>query len=139
MMPHDYVHCSSMNARPNLTASPHFSLGESLAEMALRLRGPDAQAFAEQFARHASRRVAVHIAGNGETFRQAVCFPVAGAGQGDFIQAVAGVSPSAVVELLSGHVICLRLADCMSARLSLSAFLRSIERSLERVPQGVSA
>lgn len=128
-----------MNARSNFAVSPHFQLGESLAETALHLRGQDAQVFAEQFAALASRPVAVQMTGTDETYRQALCFPVAGSGQADFIKPVAGVSPCMAVELPSGHVICLRLADCASGRLSLSAFLRSIERSLERLPQGVSA
>lgn len=127
-----------MNARPNLEISPHFSLGEMLASETLRLRGLDAHDFAVQFATQAARPVAVHVAGNGEIFRQAVCFPVAGTGKCDFIQPVENVPPCMVVELLSGHLICLRLNDCASGQLALGAFLRSIERSLERVPQETS-
>lgn len=127
-----------MNSRLNLAASPHYSLGLTLAETVLYLRRQDALDFAEQFASLAARPVAVQFVGNGEIFRQAVCFPATGSGLDDFIQPVAGFSPYAMVELLSGHVTCLRLADCTSGRFSLSAFLRGIERNLESVRQEAS-
>lgn len=117
----------------------HLAVAESLAATMLHLRGTEASDFARQFIALAARPVATHMAGDGESFRQALCFPVSGAAQGDFIQSVASAAPYVLLELRSGHLVCLRLADCTSSRLSLSAFLRSIERSLERLPQGASA
>lgn len=128
-----------MNVRPDLVVSAFLDIGESLAGTVLHLRGLDAQDFARQFASLAARPVAVHVAGDGESFRQALCFPVTGEAQGDVIQPVTSVAPHVVVELPSGHVICLRLADCASGRFSLGVFLRSIERFLERIPQETSS
>ena len=122
-----------------LTPSPHLDLAESLAGWFIGLKGADATAFAEQFVALASRPVAAHVAGDGETFRQALCFPLGGMAQADFIQPTTSAAPYLLVEMLTGHLICLRLADCLANRFSLSAFLRSIERPLERLPQGVSA
>ncbi len=117
----------------------HVLLAESFAESALYLRGADSRAFVDQFLSLAARPAAVTVSSDGDVFRQALCFPVNGAVQGDLIVPVSNFSPHLVIELRSGHVIGLRLADGVSSRLSLTAFLRSIERSLERLPQGQSA
>ena len=122
-----------------LTPSPHLDLGESLAAFVLYLNGTNATAFAEQFAALASRPVAARIYGDGNIFRQALCFPLGGLAQADFIQPTTRAAPYLLVETLTGHLVCLRLADCSANRFSLSAFLRSIERPLERLPQGASA
>lgn len=115
------------------------SLAQSLAESALFLRGLDVQTFAEQFLRLAGQPAVARVAGDGETFRQALCFPVLGTGGGDVIQPVQNMVPHLLVELRTGHLVALRLADFAAARLSLTTFLRSIERNLERLPQGQSA
>ena len=127
----------SLDQEPRLTR--HVLLAESFAESALNLRACDRSAFVDQFLSLAARPVAVTVAGNGDVFRQALCFPVNGAAQGDLIVPVASVSPHLLVELRSGHVIGLRIADGVSSRISVAAFLCSIERSLERLPQGQSA
>lgn len=128
-----------MNGGPGLEASAYLNIGESLAGTVLHLRGLNIEDFARQFASLAARPVAVHVAGDGEFFRQAVCFPVTGQAQGDAILPVVSAAPHALVELPSGHVVCLRLADCASGRFLLGAFLRSIERFLERIPQETSS
>jgi hypothetical protein len=117
----------------------HFSLGESLAARSLYLRGADALAFAEQFAAQAARPVAVRLEGDDVSFRQAVCFPVRGMEQTDLLLPVPGVAPCLVIELPAGHLIGLRLTDVSAGRFSLSALLQSIERYLDRLPQGVAA
>lgn len=127
----------SLDQEPRLTR--HVLLAESFAESALNLRACDRSAFVDQFLSLAARPVAVTVAGNGDVFRQALCFPVNGAAQCDLIVPVANVSPHLLVELRSGHVIGLRIADGVSSRISVAAFLCSIERSLERLPQGQSA
>ena len=110
-----------------------------MANLATGLSGVDATAFAEQFAALASRPVAAHVVGDGETFQQALCFPLGGLAQADFIQPTTSAAPYLLVEMLTGHLVCLRLADCTANRFSLSTFLRSIERPLERLPQGAAA
>lgn len=119
--------------------STTFGLAQSLAESALYLKGPDARAFSEQFSSLAKRPVTTRVAGDGETFRHALCFPVCGSAQGDLIHVVPGTAPLLVVELRTGHIVALRLADNTSDRLSLSTFLRGIERNLDRLPLGQSA
>lgn len=120
--------------------APNAELVQTLASDVLFLRGMEASVFAEQFAVQAARPVAIHIAGDSESFRQALCFPVRGSVQDGFVQpAATSAAPYLLVELHSGHVICLRLADCAASRFSLNAFLRSIERSLERLPRGITS
>lgn len=122
---------------PPLTV--HLDLGRALASDALFLRGADAQAFAEQFAALAQRPVAAHLAGDGTSFRQALCFPVSGSTPNGFVTPASGASPYLLVERDSGHLVCLRLADCAPGRFSPAALLRRIEASLERLAQGVAA
>jgi len=122
---------------PQLTA--RLDLGRSLASGALYLRGADAQAFAEQFAALAQRPLVAHLDGDGATFRQALCFPASGSALDGSITPAIGASPYLLVEMISGHLACLRLADCMPGRFSPAALLRRIATSLERLAQGVAA
>ena len=122
---------------PELNA--RLDLGRALASGALFLRGADAQSFAEQFAALAQRPVAAHLAGDGTSFRQALCFPVSGSAPDGLVTPAAGASPYLLVERDSGHLVCLRLADCAPGRFSPAALLRSIEASLERLSQGIAA
>jgi len=123
----------------NADQTTFIGAGKDLASNALFLRGPDVVAFAEQFAALASRPLVARVAGDGETFRQALCFPIEGSTEDGIVQPVSGIAPNLLVEMFSGHVICLRLADCKTNRLSIRSFLRSIECSLERLPKGKSA
>ena len=119
--------------------SAHLDLGRSLASGALFLRGADAQAFAEQFAALAERPVATRLAGDEVTFRQALCFPVSGSTIDGFVTSAIGAPPCLLVEMVSGHLVGLRLTDCAPGRFSPAALLRRIETSLERLAQGVAA
>ena len=101
--------------------------------------GADAQAFAEQFATLAARPVAARIAGDGATFRQALCFPVCGSTSDGFVTPAIGASPYLLVEMASGHLVGLRLTDCSPGRFSPAALLRRIETSLERLVQGLAS
>ncbi len=82
----------------------HVLLAESFAESALYLRGADSRAFVDQFLSLAARPAAVTVSSDGDVFRQALCFPVNGAVQGDLIVPVSNFSPHLVIELRSGHV-----------------------------------
>jgi hypothetical protein len=118
-----------MNARQDLSAVPSSSLAMSLAESALRLRGPDVRTFVEQFLSHATRPTAVRVAGDGKMFRQALCFPVSGmAPDTSAVIPFPGLPPHVLIELGSGHVIAFRINDSTPGRLSLTAFMQDIER-----------
>lgn len=120
-------------------AGAQLDLGQALAAGALGLRGSAAQAFTAQFAALAARPVALCLAGDGETFRQALCFPLGGSASDGSIAPAAGAPPYLLVESVTGHLFCLRLVDGAPGRFSLSALLRRIERCLERLPQGLAA
>ena len=130
---------SHSSTLPSAGLKAHADLGRALAADALYLRGADVQVFAEQFATLAARPLATRVAGDGATFRQALCFPVSGLASDGFITPVPGASPYLLVELVSGHLVGLRLADCMPGRFSPAALLQRIETSLERLPQGIAS
>lgn len=121
-----------MNARQDLSVVPSSSLAISLAESALRLRGPDVRTFVEQFLSHATKPSAVRVAGDGKMFRQALCFPVSGmAPDTSTVIPFPGLPPHVLIELGSGHVIAFRINDSTPSRLSLTAFMQDIERYQE--------
>lgn len=110
------------------------SLAKSLAESALHLRGPDVTAFTEQFLCYAEKASIVRIAGDGKAFRQALCFPVSGAvSQTDTIIPFPGLPPHLLIELGSGHIIGFRINDSTPSRLSISVFMKSIDRYLDHL------
>lgn len=120
---------AAMNARHDLTSFPSSALAVSLAESALRLRGPDVRTFVEQFLSHATKPSVVRVTGDGKVFRQALCFPVSGmAAERDTVMPFPGLPPHLLVELGSGHVIGFRINDSTPSRLSLTAFMQDIER-----------
>jgi len=125
-----------MNVGHDLKNKHFFPIACALAESALRLRGEEAEAFIEQFCAQAATPVLARIAGDGKAYRQALCFPVAGAVPNtDAIKPFPGLPPHLLVELPSGHVIGFRLNDVMPLRLSLTAFMSSIERYLDLLTQ----
>lgn len=120
-----------MNARHNVTAT-HSLQAVTLAESALHLRGPDVPAFVEQFLSYTAKPPVLRIAGDGKIFRQALCFPVLGTvPQTDAIIPFPGLPPHLLIELGSGHIIGFRINDSTPSRLSLSVFMKSIERYLD--------
>lgn len=65
-------------------------------------------------------------------FRQALCFPVWGmAPDTSTVIPFPGLPPHLLIELGSGHVIGFRINDATPNRLSLTAFMQSIERYLD--------
>lgn len=115
---------------------PFFATARTLAESDLRLRGEEARAFIEQFSTQAATPAVVRIDGAGKAYRQALCFPVLGTVPNtDTIKPFPGIPPHLLVELPSGHIIGFRLDDVMSLRLSLTAFMSSIERYLDLLMQ----
>lgn len=119
--------------------SAHADLALALANDTLYLRGVDAQSFADQFASLAARPVAARIAGDGATFRQALCFPVSASSADGFVTPAAGAAPYLLVEVTSNALLCLRLTDCPPGRFAPAALLRRVEASFERLAQGVAS
>jgi len=127
---------------PSGKATPDASLLQSarlLATSVLRLSGADVGTFAEQFAVQASRPIAAWLDGDGDTFRQAVCFPVGGLVRGDCILTMNGHPLCVLIELSSRQLICLRFLDASVPQFSLAAFLRNLGHFLERLQQGTTA
>ncbi len=119
-----------------MTNMPFLAIARALAEFDLRLRGEEAEAFIDQFCTQAATPAVARINGAGKAYRQALCFPVAGTVPNtDSIKPFPGMPPHALIELPSGHILGFQLNDVMPNKLSLSAFISSIERYLELLMQ----
>ena len=92
----------------------------------------DPQVFSAQFVNHAFLTVAIRITGDGEHFRQAVCFPVLGEAQGDVVFAVPNYSPFLLVELPSGLIIAMQVTPSFENVVSINALMKKMSRYIAR-------